>query len=489
MYQQIGEFLKQIRSERKLSIDDVARATHIRPKYIEALETNNLDSLPSAVHGKGFLRSYASFLDLPIEPLLKAWETGVVDTSAFTEGQQLPPAHPVDSYTSEENGEVEVVSEPDSVAKTQSKSPIHKDVFTDIIPPSEKTQNDTRQDHRSQSSNIFIQIGSTLRTQREMLGLSLDDIEQYTHIRLYYLRAIEDGRLADLPSPVQAKGMTENYARFLDLDANQIMLQFADGLQAQRIEKKSESSPKSTKKKTTAARKQPAYKKFLTPDLLIGSIVIVALLIFAIWSTSQIIKKRNETTQATIPGISEVLAATSSPTEEYLILETPEGESVETLTGTSEIPSNDTTQIGVSPEATFPDENLAITVSPTFEVMVDAPLQVYIITRQRTYLKVDVDGQTVFNGRTLPGNAYPYSGTESIEVLTGNASALQIFFNQNDLGTIGAFSQVIDLIFTAQGIITPTPRFTATSTPTTPATMTLEPTATPVTPTATSIVP
>jgi hypothetical protein len=119
----------------------------------------------------------------------------------------------------------------------------------------------------------------------------------------------------------------------------------------------------------------------------------------------------------------------------------------------------------------------------------NAPLQIYIVTKQRTYLKVIVDEKTVFEGRSQPGNAYPFSGTESIELISGNAAALQIIFNEADLGTIGAFGEVVDLIFTGGRVVTPTPRFTATATSTTPPTMTLQPTATPVTPTVTPYIP
>ncbi len=479
MYQTIGEFLKQVRNERKFSIDDVARATRIRPKYIEALENNRFDALPSSVHGKGFLRSYADFLDLPHEHLLKAWDTGMIDPAVFQ-----PENEPGQPRTAEMPSKDPVTNMPIS-APIVDALPDQPAVATNAQsqPPLKVGKKRSDGQVSSESFHIFTQIGEKLRAQREALDLSLDDIEQYTHIRLFYLQAIEAGRLGDLPSPVQAKGMTENYARFLDVDTNQIMLQFADGLQAQRVERSGVSAISSRKKKK-GLDKPSALKRFLTPDLLVGSVVIIALVVFAIWSTSQIITKRNEAAQATIPGISEMLAATSSPTIEMSTSETPGANTSQTTIESEAVVT------ATAPEGTISQTNtLSETETPIYQVMENAPLQVYIVTRQRTYLKVTVDGQTVFDGRTLPGNAYPYSGSESIEILSGNAAALQILFNQNDLGTIGASGQVVNLIFTAQGVITPTPRFTSTSTPTTPATITLEPTSTPSTPTVTPMIP
>ena len=57
-------------------------------------------------------------------------------------------------------------------------------------------------------------------------------MERHTHIRMHYVRALEAGNLAGLPSPVQGKGMLNNYAAFLGLDTDAMLLRFADGLQA-----------------------------------------------------------------------------------------------------------------------------------------------------------------------------------------------------------------------------------------------------------------
>ncbi len=79
---------------------------------------------------------------------------------------------------------------------------------------------------------IFTEVGKLLLRQRELLGLSLEDIERHTHLRQHYLQALEAGDLEGLPSPVQARGMLNNYAAFLGMDPETLLLRFADGLQA-----------------------------------------------------------------------------------------------------------------------------------------------------------------------------------------------------------------------------------------------------------------
>jgi hypothetical protein len=61
---EIGSSLREARVRRGLEIPDVERATRIRAKYLRALESESFDVLPSQAYTKGFLRTYADFLDL-----------------------------------------------------------------------------------------------------------------------------------------------------------------------------------------------------------------------------------------------------------------------------------------------------------------------------------------------------------------------------------------------------------------------------------------
>jgi hypothetical protein len=89
-------------------------------------------------------------------------------------------------------------------------------------------------------------------------------------------------------------------------------------------------------------------------------------------------------------------------------------------------------------------------------------VQVYITVRQRAWIRVLVDGEPAFEGRVLPGSAYQYSGEDKVEILTGNGAAIQVFFNQSDLGPMGLFGEVVHQVFTRQGLQTPTPTITVT---------------------------
>jgi cytoskeleton protein RodZ len=69
-------------------------------------------------------------------------------------------------------------------------------------------------------------VGAELRAARQRLGWKLADVAATIRIRLPYLEAIEDGRLADLPGNAYAMGFLRSYATFLGLDAAEVARRF-----------------------------------------------------------------------------------------------------------------------------------------------------------------------------------------------------------------------------------------------------------------------
>ena len=67
---EIGKILEQAREERGLSLHQVEQATKIRARYLKELERENFDVLP-AVYVQGSLRTYADYLGLDTEALIR----------------------------------------------------------------------------------------------------------------------------------------------------------------------------------------------------------------------------------------------------------------------------------------------------------------------------------------------------------------------------------------------------------------------------------
>lgn len=67
-----GAKLRQERIDRGLTIDDVARETRIKPRFLVAIEADDFDSLPGLVFARSFVRQFANALHLDPDPLVAA---------------------------------------------------------------------------------------------------------------------------------------------------------------------------------------------------------------------------------------------------------------------------------------------------------------------------------------------------------------------------------------------------------------------------------
>lgn len=419
----IGEQLRLAREGRKLSLEQAAYQTRIRLGYLTALETDDLNAFPSMAQARGFLRAYAGHLGLEADALV------VLLGGKAPMSQAMPPVRTIPDRGEDNHGNT-----------------AQWDAATDPQPSAMGDAN-------------FIVNGQKLRTQRELLGLSIEDVERHSHIRAHYLQALEAGRLDDLPSPVQGRGMLTNYANFLGLDPDPLLLRYAEGLQERLNFRQRAQRP------AQRSTVQAGPRRHLPLDLILGSVVALAMLSFLVWGAIRISDMVSQTTpEASGPSIAEVLSGdgTATPTPTFTL------EAQSALSGTLE--STPTLLAPVVDESE---------VAPTVELPTpnNAPVQVYISALERCWMRVVVDGEVAFEGRTQPGGTYPYSANERVELKTGNGAALKVLYNQSDLGVLGSFGEVIERTYTISGVQFPTPTITPTPPP---------PTATePVTPTPT----
>ncbi len=506
----IGKQLKQARENRGFTLEQAAQVTRVRIHYLRALENDQRDQLPSAVQGRGFLRLYADYLGLPVQPLLDQWEG-----RALSDEPQLEPGSPAETTPQAENISPEIADQEILPATETAPLGTAEGLFEGIVEPGpadddiseenssqsdEIIQVNLREDKTGtlpamQSQTILKEIGATLRQRREMISLSLSDVEHYTRLRQHYLRALEEGRINDLPSAVQGRGMLSNYAEFLNLDVDSLLGRFADALQARRLElqpaserrasrpipsrpaQPAEETPTGVTGGGSPAAAAPSRSiplpRLITPDLMIVGSLIVLLVIFVIWAASRVTSLSAIAEEPTAPPLSEVLLETGEPSITVTLQPTqstpiPPGLINPAVGGLATGEAID--------EGTLPPQS-------------NSPVQVYVIAHQRAWMRIMVDGGVAFSGRVIPGNAYPFSATNKIELLTGNGAGLQVFYNQSDLGTLGVPGQVVSLIFLPDALITPTPAFTPTRTATQPATLTPQPTPTLPTATITPFIP
>ncbi|MEM1182893.1 MAG: RodZ domain-containing protein [Acidobacteriota bacterium] len=65
-----GPWLRRQREGRDIELRDIAQASKISLRYLDALENNRFEALPAELFTKGFLRQYASFVGLDAEEVV-----------------------------------------------------------------------------------------------------------------------------------------------------------------------------------------------------------------------------------------------------------------------------------------------------------------------------------------------------------------------------------------------------------------------------------
>ena len=86
-----GEELRREREIRGISLKEIADATKISKRFLEAIERNDHNTLPAPVFTRGFVREYARYLGLNSEEMVNRYNYA----AAGDERIEKPPAHPV----------------------------------------------------------------------------------------------------------------------------------------------------------------------------------------------------------------------------------------------------------------------------------------------------------------------------------------------------------------------------------------------------------
>jgi cytoskeletal protein RodZ len=396
----VGKRLKQAREEQNLSISEISIKTRIKEKYLEAIEADRLNMLPSPIQQKGFIRAFAQAVGLDPREALNL----------------LP-------------GEKEIEKDPDIEIKGGDSSPeIDSDPGAGQVP----------------GSSDRLDFGDSLVRQRERLGLSPSDVEEEIFIPIRYLEILENSQLEGLPSPVQGRGMLKNYAQFLGLDPDPLLDQFASVLQKKhQIEVNDQSDSKSK------IQIPGQVRRLLSGPGLVSALIFI-LVGSALTGSFFLVFGRsggNQLPTPTIPGVADVLLPSQTATPSLTPVPVEDGISID---------------ITASPEA-GESENLE-NPTPTIAVLDSTNVQIQIIVLQRSFVRVTVDDEIVFEGRLQPGNVEVFEAERSIEILTGNAGGIEVIYNQRDLGALGLFGEVVNRVFTSEGIATPTPTVTPTPT-------------------------
>jgi cytoskeleton protein RodZ len=304
-------------------------------------------------------------------------------------------------------------------------------------------------------------FGEYLRREREMRGVSLEEISTATKISIRFLQAIEDEELSKLPGGIFTRSFVRTYARYLGLEEERVLAdcQLAD-----------QQKPEVDIWRITANRARPnssASRTRIIAVLVAGGFLASGYALFHY--SRRIMEQQTSTPMVTPPSTSAGgtnLPTTTSPSTNPPPGATPgqpsapaQPENNPSLSATSGAPTaGGSSGLGTpqggrpSPgsKANPPNQSTPTGGSNAFEAHTDLVLQV--AATERTWVAVDADGKTVLQKVLNPNEVQNLKAHESFDVTIGHAQGVVLTLNGETLKPLGRRDEVRSIHLTREDL-------------------------------------
>jgi cytoskeleton protein RodZ len=257
-------------------------------------------------------------------------------------------------------------------------------------------------------------FGENLKREREMRGVSLEEISAATRIATRFLRAIESEQWEQLPGGVFNRGFVRAVARYLGLDEENIVSEYALAVDD----------------RPTAVPVWTGRPPAVIPDRRwVGGVLAVVFLLALVagswFATRRILAWRAARRAARGSSISAVAPASSSELPTVNAAANPSSEIVPDAAPGSvpapaagTIPANSAVSAGV------------LTENPVLLVL-------KVEAGKKTKVTIDADTDQLFSGTMKAGENRVFSAKDQFDVSTRDAGALSLELNGKSLAPIG----------------------------------------------------
>lgn len=284
-------------------------------------------------------------------------------------------------------------------------------------------------------------LGEVLRKERERRNLTVQDIEQGTSIRSLYIEHIENGNYDKLPGDVYTKGFIRSYAKFLNLNADELVKQFAiernpvaavniaedgsDNIGETELNVESPEIPSRRERNKNRDRKSSVSSSSNLSNVsdsgssfkLVAAVVLIAALAAGAWvylsgSVAEVVdidvKQEQEKTDIDQPKVAQSETANTNL----------DAANKNENTASAAAQNN---QQGIHLQAKFSGE---------------------------CWTQVVADGMLVYEDIAGPGQVLSWQGNENVTIRLGNAGVVEVANNGQNIGYLGGFGEVTERTFT-----------------------------------------
>jgi len=294
-------------------------------------------------------------------------------------------------------------------------------------------------------------FGERLRREREMRGISLDEIVATTKIGTRLLRALENEQFDLLPGGIFNKSYVRAYAKCVGIDEDEAVAAYLEAAQE-------------TPPDNRVIAHQASFHSDRLPERRGFPIMPVLILLVVIaggvggWKAYQDHQRDREpraaaltASDATAPASSAAAPVAGSAPQNAVASSTAPAPSLSTTKQQAEPSSATSTEsakaLGQSPSSP------AVSVTAAGTTSAGAPFEVIIRPKESAWVSVKSDGKFVVRGIIKPPDVKTIHATGQVVVWTGNAGAVEVSFNGKNVPLPGGPNDEQVVVFDSRGVL------------------------------------
>jgi len=274
-------------------------------------------------------------------------------------------------------------------------------------------------------------FGDRLRREREMRGITLDEISESTKISRRHLEALEGEHFDQLPGGVFNKGFVRAYAHFLGIDEDQAVADYSAA---------SNEQPEPEDKFPLEIHAQPDRdlnpRRSNLPMAFAAAALAGVLLGYFFWTKSR--PHSTESVESSHP------ASTTAP-QTAPAKASPPPAAAETTTTPAVAPRGTATPVKTERQSPTDTQAEKKAAEKKFFVVVKA--------KEDSWISIVADGHSVMQRVLIADRQKLVKAAREIVLRTGNAGGIEVSFNGKSLGALGNENEPRTLTFSPTGLV------------------------------------
>jgi cytoskeleton protein RodZ len=294
-------------------------------------------------------------------------------------------------------------------------------------------------------------FGERLRREREMRGISLNEIAESTKISRRHLESLENEDFDSLPGGVFNRGFVRAYARFVGINEEQAVADY------NAVRTEPEMVPDQFPLEVHVKPDRELNPK-RSPLPLILSVAALVAFIVVVWARSR--SHQPEPAKAAAPAPSSASTTTGSDSSPKQV-STPPPVVTPVPAAVTPVPAAVTpAQAAATPVQAAPPPSVspaafkkaaAVKAVSTPTPTPDRTFLVVVRAKEDAWVSLVADGKTSWEGILRADRQRQVRAGRQVVLTTGNAGGLTVIYNGKVLRTLGSESEVRTLTFTRAG--------------------------------------